>query len=892
MGTPPTHEDLDPSDRYALSSAETSRLSYLEHGFWQHASQTEIHYASFDLKHFFPRIRTAAILQGFHAAFSDLADRPLLALVGNMLRFTLDKFGTTPHTLSNVEPRFGSRQITGIPTGLFVSGFLANVAMLPVDNDVDARIRRSRSIAHFRFVDDHTVLSYSFDGLRAWLESYQAMLHKHDVGTDLNPDKYEPEGLRTFMGSRSKKHLDDAVQSTRIDGANPTPLLTKTLQQVSAIAVTNPNVLDDDDLTERLELLEWLLLADIPDRELRSDTRAAFAAGRIADLAPLLVQETEHLVDVARSVAALEAKAQALSGERPVAAHHKELHAQLLEKRKDLAALSLDQAGRRDRHLRRCFHLLIRAFREYPSKARLFFRLYQYCRLTGYSGLSDITNLIRELRKQERQHWADYYAGLSLQLLARGLPLACRALTASNGLRSDRTAALTHLRDVTSIDPIDLRLAPGRETWYYVLARQAFGVALLAASRLTLDDDPALSARLERLASFYVQHMLGVTGLPWETETGYPPGVWAHMIEAQLRVDQPSAMWRAFEHCFFYQLKSDRLAARRYPEVLSERAWSYLLRFPKTLRVTDAGWICEVIRDNPDRLLQARASRRRALTNAAHAHDELASGRWITLHQWTEFVLDKCDEFDPRRGEWTALELVRQIVEPIAATPNGFAKSLDYLHPSNVLLSTDWTNDHLVTDRSPTVRWEQWRTLVKGLAAKHGPPRIRTAVADYRYGSVGGDSSDQWQRRLISVGRVLLGILRCNFGQPRLWNMRGNERVHSLSTAALFASLSISTPTLALLDGCLTARAAETRRILGRPHFFGLSDESRINDTAFDPPLLLGPAALLENIEEAQRVLVENQLAIAGNQPRQLLPFRLKDFGTGAAEPDQADEET
>ena len=82
MGTPPTHEDLDPSDRYALSSAETSRLSYLEHGFWQHASQTEIHYASFDLKHFFPRIRTAAILQGFHAAFPDLADRPLLALVG------------------------------------------------------------------------------------------------------------------------------------------------------------------------------------------------------------------------------------------------------------------------------------------------------------------------------------------------------------------------------------------------------------------------------------------------------------------------------------------------------------------------------------------------------------------------------------------------------------------------------------------------------------------------------------------------------------------------------------------------------------------------------------------------------------------------------------------
>lgn len=890
-GNPPTHDDLEPADRYALSSAETSHLPYLEPDFWRHPSQTDLHYAFFDLKHFYPSIRSAAIMRGFRAAFPDLADSPLLMLLDNMLRFRLNKFGMTPHTLSNVEPKFGSRQVNGIPTGLFVSGFLANVAMLPVDRDADVYIRRSRSISHFRFVDDHTILSYTFEGLHAWLNSYQTLLSEHDIGTVVNADKYDPEALGAWMRSPSKNLRHAAVRTTRLDGANPTPLLTKTLQQVSAIAATNPNLLDDDDLTERLGLLEWLLLADIPDRELRSDTRAAFAAGKIAGLAPLLVQETERLVDIGRSVAALESKAKAPLSEQSAATDQENWHAQqLLERRKEFEALSLDQTAQRDRHFRHCFSLLIRAFREYPSKARLFFSLHQYCRLTGYSGLTDIADLIRELRDQEPQRWADYYAGLSLQILAVGLPLAVRALRAPNGLRSERTAALTHLKDVASIDPAKLRVASHRETWFHVLARRTFGVALLAAHRLVHEYDPRVSAQFAVLASSYVQDVLGVDRLSWEAETGYTAGVWAHMVESGLNVDEPSPIWRHFERHFSYELKSDRLAARRYPEKLSDRAWSYFLRSPKTLKDTDAGWVCEAIRDAPARLMQARTSRRRALARAARTYDPLADARWITLFQWTDFVLAKCDEFDPRQGEWTALEILRQIVEPVAAPSSRPAKYLDYLHPSNVLLWSSWTSEPTTGDGRTTLSWELWRAFVSNVTSKEGPPRLRRTVTDYRYRGLAGDPKSEWQRRLISVGRILLGLLRRDFGHPRLWNIRGNERVHPLSDSSLFASLSISTPTLALLDGCLSGRAAETRTILGWPQFFGWKDESRINDAEFDPPRLIGPAELLKSIEKAQHALVRNQLAIAGNQPRQLLPFRLEDFGTGSDGADAADE--
>ena len=54
-----------------------------------------------------------------------------------------------------------------------------------------------------------------------------------------------------------------------------------------------------------------------------------------------------------------------------------------------------------------------------------------------------------------------------------------------------------------------------------------------------------------------------------------------------------------------------------------------------------------------------------------------------------------------------------------------------------------------------------------------------------------------------------------------------------------------------------------------------------INDVTFDPPMLWGADELLKAIESAQQVLEDNQLAVAMNQPRQLIPFRLKDLATG-----------
>ena len=308
-----------------------------------------------------------------------------------------------------------------------------------------------------------------------------------------------------------------------------------------------------------------------------------------------------------------------------------------------------------------------------------------------------------------------------------------------------------------------------------------------------------------------------------------------------------------------------------------------MLQSDKAIKETDSGWLREAINNNQKRITAARLSKKKAFIRAARSYDSLGNG-WITLSEWTDFISTECSPFDPRRSEWTALEIIRQLVYPIVGTLAVTEKRLDRLHPNNILIAESWKTLH---QDSACISWEQWR-LHMGISQKRtSATRLRdsaTSVIDYRYftNTQNAQGLDAWGRRLVSVGRLLLGLLRFNHGSPSLWNLRGNEQIIELPRAQILRSLAISTPTLLLLNGCLSGRSAETRAILQKPGLFGWKDGIEINDADFDPPLLIGPNELLDTITNAQRVLKENQLAIAMNQPRQLIPFRLKDFAAGA----------
>ena len=769
-----------------------------------------------------------------------------------MLQFQTDTTDVSDASIENVEPRFKRGRVSGVPTGLFVAGFLTNIAMLPVDSSIDDMVKEARTVAHFRFVDDHVVLAYDFDRLCNWVLSYQETLNTHRVGPEVNTEKYAPESLGRLISIRSKIPPDEgvrsqALQETRIDVRKSSVLSTKTLGQVSLIAAIDPITMDDDDLEDVLKRLEWLLLADIPAQELRPYTRAAFAAGRIATLAPLLIPEVEGIVDAARSLSS--------EGTR--------------DDRLRFEALESRQQNEEILHLRYHFGLLLRAMQNFPENQRLFGRLHQYCRITGYSGLSRIGAWISGLRSSGFVGWGDYYAGLWSQLLAVGVLQAFRRHGLANGLRSERAAALQHLKDVADLPIREMLVPRDRERWFHRLTRQLLGVVLSTMARAGSSSvGNGLCARFALLAADCVDVELFDEHDCWHNLTGRDPGVWANFVESRASSDpvNPSPAWQQFALLLQFGRRFDRRACRRYPAHLSDALWGQLIQSRGAIKQSDSGWLRDAIGEKWSRLHDARTSRNRALNRAARSYNAIGN-KWMTLAGWTEFVSEHCSPFDPRGGEWTALEIVRQLVE------TSFSSELiPHFSPYNVLIRLTWKNKYPANE-GDLVSWEQWRSYAKTHTVRLRNPN--TSIIDYRYFPADIPDLNTWDRRLVALGRLLVGILSADHRSPPLWNFRGNEQALSFPFVSISRSVAISTATTLLLESCISPRSAETRTIVRIPMLFGWDAERRLNDADLDAPLLQNKSELLQYIEYSQTILEKHQIAVAGSQPRQLVPFRL-----------------
>lgn len=141
---------------------------------------------------------------------------------------------------------------------------------------------------------------------------------------------------------------------------------------------------------------------------------------------------------------------------------------------------------------------------------------------------------------------------------------------------------------------------------------------------------------------------------------------------------------------------------------------------------------------------------------------------------------------------------------------------------------------------------------------------------------------EKWDRHLAAVGFILLGMLRRNFKTPRIWNIRGFEKFYRIPRSRWYETLKISSRELLLIEGCLSVRSAESRTMIRTPNLFGKQVGEELNDIDYDPPKLEDVDQLYEEIEIVQKILVENQFSVSLNQPRQLIPFNLSDFGIGA----------
>jgi hypothetical protein len=889
-------ELLDESDLRALGQSDG--LRYLDAQFWiRKAPEGGTMFAgSFDLMKFYPSVRVEAIRRGFDDHVEGIGDEPVLAeLLRQMLVFEVDASGVSEDMREAINPPVSSGEFDGIPTGLFVGGFLANVAMLSIDLEADRLLLENREIAHFRFVDDHEVLAYDFEALLDWIRTYIGLLEASGIGVKVEPDKYLPPELKWLIHPErledekeierppnAEEAMTRARKASMVDGRKPTQLMTRTLAQVSMLAATDFDLLTDAGRSQRLEQLEWLLLANIPEQEIRGDTRMAFAAARIALLTPALFRPNDDLLAARRSMQGHLDKRDKDRRRGRATDEANEMEIANLEKR--VAELDdLERKGWRnllDRH----FGLLFEAFSAHPDKVRLFLRVIDFCRTTGHDGLGRLTRWMDENRNGEARLLCCYLGATAVQALSRHILTACADANRPNLLHRERNAAISFLESVLSTD-LDRFVPMAAETaslqHFQHDARRAYVAALLLGAAEVEQVAPQLSEKMRQRV------MAAIGGDTFEAlaaATRVPIGSWYHLFLSTTRAhrDLPPSYWPRIEAAHDPNIPQDWLSLRRYPARLPAKAWARLVRYPDLLRTDDAGWLIEAARANPAEFAGLPPSD--PVVASVKASLAAENGE-MTLLDWVAFARER-EPNDPRRSEWTALEIARQMLTAFGEFGGPDIDGLDLIHPENVFVDPSWKNPPADVLTNERLTWEGWRSVARAKPVHLHPEGLE----DYRYRENLDDNDRKWARRLRPVGQLLWGTLRHDFSLPSAWNIRGQERSLVDLVAWDLERLPISSFTLKILQACLLPRSLESALLLDFPSLFGNLFGGAADDVEFDRPIKSLPV-LIDVIERAQLVLTRSQMTVLEYEPRQLIPVRLQHVGRlgegDAAEPEE-----
>lgn len=872
--------ELSDADRCALQAEQrrTRRLPYLRNDFWKNPVRNP-YWVSLDLEKFYPSLHTSTIASNIREHCQDASDIAG-TLLDDLLHFRIDPAGWSQSEMAKMGLKSKTADFPHIPTGLMVAGFLANVAMLQVDALVDANIETSQ-IAHFRYVDDHVILAPTFDRLEGWVRWYEEVLEKEGIGAKFNVEKFEPKEVGDYLSVNREsdlreKELDfksSAVQASKLDPRFPTPLMTKTLAKVSEIGRLDFDLLDAREEEVALNDLEHLLLAPLPETELPAATRVAFAATKIARIAAgrqesrqtLVARERESLLLSKRIHGATER----LKDRTVAKGLRRALRQQLISDRArhflvrgDIKKLRRQIETRESKERTRVFSILMKAVREHPEKLRLWERVLEYCQIAGYDSLDPI------VEEQRRQITKNPIAGRVLtarllQTIARQSIWCVRLLDSEDYPPRRCQAAKRYLKACLRL-PKQMQLSDEPKFYEELAAKLCEAAAGIV--RLTIKGvRPNESLSAEDISAIsYLSRKVG--GLNWSRirskwleESGYSLGSWAWWADSATQpklASSPGPVWRTVATELNPGDATAWAVLSRYPAALAEVSGQLKISPQRLPRQNRVDWVLDSISTQPSgiSLYPDRSILRRMVNSITRPEPDMESLR--TWCKWTK-EWEAESPFDPRVGEWTALQLAQKILSTVRR--NG--RKLP-VHWSEFWVPSSWLQS---TDQSPS--WEAWRSQIRGGKLLRRPIR-----ADQLRETESVPRGAIEFNRIREVVILLLGLLRKDFSWPALWNASEMQLEFKEVTRSLIRQANASSWTTAILESCLLPRQLETllfdMKLLSGYH----GDD----DTAHDPPRIFTVKRLGRYLDKAIEVLEGGQITVHNHQPRQLLPIRIE----------------
>lgn len=843
------------------------------------ANKSDVYWASVDLEKFYPSIPLTACVEAISQCVPAELRPQVERLLKTLTQLPLDLEGWTDTELKHIELDDSRKTFRRIPTGLMVSGFLANAALLRVDQEVQKSLPVGR-VAHFRYVDDHVILAKSFEELMEWIDHYKDVIERLGSGASINPAKTEPKALGDLLGtSDASKRLawsdqwNRAKDECRLDPEFPTPLMTKTIALVSAIGRTDFTALEDNELSILSQQLEHLLLVDVPEAEMPERTRLAFAATRLARIAEARLSAPETL-NLRHGVSG-----QSRATWNPENGRNGQDHP--LDPIASLTGINDAQVHARLAGIAdRIFSLVRRVLHERPDRVRLWTHALTIARRLGATGLELLFDDIeRYARDPVNRLAAGYILGNSYAVLAAETVRAAQVLVDTNAAGWRRAAALRSLRDIARLIN---RGVHATDRWFVQKSLNQFFVGVYCATVLLEQSPEAMQLLGNRLCRRFVD-----AGRALLSNDAVAPDQrvalawWGCKLDLRKPVRRASDLIRHLGTLVDGLPESDDLWTF-FPADAPVAPLARIASATRPIQANQEGWWFDALMgrlDRPDIQLATAHSSAASRVRASLAGSE--TGRLLPLPVWATKIWASHDPGitkEWRIGEWTCLEIVRQAALLLStgaetldqnylhrASRKGNDTRSHCAHPLNFALPS-----HLID--APAGSWQEWKQKLResGIGVLRQVPQ-RRQIYDRRYAPLVGSEIGAAQNPIRGLGLCLFALLSRSFLLPVQWNGLGHESVLRHLPQLLRDEITYSSATLGILEACLQPRAAEN--VFAGLHQSWSSDFD--DDTEHDPVSLIDTADLARIISIAQDELEGNQISTFNQQSRQVTPVNL-----------------
>ncbi|MBN2776529.1 MAG: RNA-directed DNA polymerase [Bacteroidales bacterium] len=894
------------------------KVEYLTKDYWEKdANFKKLYWASIDLEKFYPKTKVGVILKNIKTYYlGNVPDVKFEKLLSELLNFRLDIRGwKEPEELKDIQ--IFSNDFDGIPTGLFVAGFLANVALLEVDCKVNEILQKDKNIAHFRFVDDHVFLSYDFEQLSEWVLEYEKLLEKFNTGAVINITKTEPTEFANYLnklkiGEDTPEIKNAAKKSTVLNPKFPSPLMTQTLAKVSAINNTEFDLLTENEEKQLIADLEHLLITDFPDHELRKDTRISFAATMLSRLIPRKRKDYSGIYELRKDLSIYSNKhkkeieklrkntSELLFSEFNNAIHldkyqvdNKLLRSKtkfakeactfiigIKEEEKKIFKSIEDDSVRLKKYI---FELILKAAKENHQKVRLWVRLIEYCSQTGYAPFGRIIDEIDELKGNGISSCLSnsFLYSLVMSVIAdRILNRTSYLLNSKFNSEEEKSSYYKFIEEVYQENFLKkvLKKQSQEPKEYFQISFQIFMLVISTLPQIANDNEIKIDVKrinksltklkLEKYCLFQKTDIKNINSFI----------IWfVNKLQGHNRVDINTKLLPVISLLNKNQESAISLIKLTPDYSFLEGIIDVELLNKALTNISNEGWFFDLAKsilakDDKKDLLNLILDKHK---NIKH-HIEFEDKNFLSIYDWVSNLNDNIEKnnhslFDPSISEWTCLQIIIQITEGIDASRkkdflNLFNLDLkDPIHPSNYLMPIVWLNSE--NKRS----WETWKSTVRDNPIKMRDREVM--ITDERYTP---ESLTQFLDNTLSVvfglGIMLFSLLIRNTRLPWMWNSEEQNFALPNLIKSKLKDISVSSYTYAIIDACLSNKDKET-------FLWIKSGDNQVkgfipsDDTLKESPHIRSLEDLKIYCSKACEILEKYQISVQDNLPRQLIPI-------------------